>query len=474
MIIEEIKESSELYNKRPAIRYGNQTYSYSQMWEEIERHEKILNMKLSSKGPVGIQMKNHPTYIFIYYALIKAGSIPMLIDYTFTDTEVNTLCEKYSINYVIKLGLGDQIIFKEFKVESIEDNNDLKNTMTCRFSSGTTGVPKCLMFTESAVLNAGRNWAEASSLIKEDKILCTASFHNGLAFNTSFISTFLSGACIIICKKILTPKYIWKVIEEENVSIITAFPFVYDSLLSTSYQPKIKNLRLCLSSSAPLHNSTKSEFKIRFHLPICDYYGIVEAGPATFNDGTIPNSLGKLIEGVSVRIINESGKLCRDGEKGIIQIKSTSMSTGYYKDLNKFNSLLTEDGYYHTYDIAEMRKGFLYVYGRQDDSINVGGKKVDPVEIENVLKKHLDIRDAAVVGYKSPGSISEYPVAFYVTNNNVEKTDLIPLVKEQLASFKIPQKFVKINQIPRSGVGKVKRNLLLKELETMTLKEEKR
>lgn len=463
MIIEAIKRSCNKYSDNIAIRYGKQSYTYQEFWNLILETEKVI-CKVDPIFPVGIYMKNHPQYLFVYYALLKNGYIPMLIDSTFTTEEVNKLCKMYNIKTVISLDSNDQIVTTEMEITTNDYNReDLKRVTTCRFSSGTTGIPKCIKFSSEAIYNAGINWAKAAKINENDNILCTASLHNGLGFNTSLISTFANGATLFFIDSWLSPRKIWSIVEKENITILTAFPFVYDLLSNYEGCSKNHNLRLCYSSSAPLHHSTKEAFFEKTNINICDYYGIVECGPVTFNDGKVPLSLGKPIDGVDIRIVDENSNIVQEG-KGIIQIKSNSMSSGYYKNAKLFNMKLTEDGYFHTNDVGYFKDGYLYVLGRQDDSINVAGKKVDPVEIENVLRKYPNINDVVVTGYKSEKLGTEYPVAFYTSEIEIDKSDLIDYLRPLLAPFKLPQKFIRIKEIPRSGIGKVKRKELQKIL----------
>lgn len=460
-IVERLAERASKYADETAIIYDDVSYTYREMMEQIEEFGRKARAAITNRYPVGICMKNHPQYLFVYYGLLKQGFIPMLIDCTLTRDEIAVIKESYHLGSLITMDADGNVHFEVFEEEYPEyDPDEFIDVATCRFSSGTTGKPKCLMFTSEAILNAASNWAAAAGITSEDKVLCTALFHNGLAFNTSLLSVFLSGACLIINKNI-SPKSIMETITRHKATILVAFPVVYDMLNKSQYCTHNHHLRLCVSSSAPLHYNIKQQFEELTGMKICDYYGIVEAGPATFNHGTVPDSLGKPIEGVDIRIVDEMGKEVYEDEIGTIQIRTTSMAKGYYNYPSTYASMVTPDGYYQTTDRGFMRNGYLYVVGRNSDIINVAGKKLDPTEVENVILGIEGIEDVAVIGVSNQSLTSEYPVAFVVCATDIETKKIVRHCQEKLALYKLPQKIIRIPSIPRSGVGKIKRSELL-------------
>ncbi|WP_372010039.1 AMP-binding protein [Paenibacillus chitinolyticus] len=461
-IIDKLYEAVLKYGPKEAIRYADESYTYHQFWNQVEKTGAWIKQQIPKQYPVGISMKNCPNYLFAYYGLLLEGYIPMLIDHTFTQDEVDNLCSYYNIGSLLTLD-GEGRIQVQLRDENFDsfDEDEFANVATCRFSSGTTGRPKCLMFTHDAVINAGVNWAKASGITSADNVQVTALFHNGLAFNTSLLAVFVSGACLFIAKQI-TPKSIWETVMKENISILVAFPVVYDLLNNSKYCKPEHNLRLCLSSAAPLHYAVKQSFLDKTGMEICDYYGIVEAGPCTFNNGSKEASLGTPVPGVDIRIVNEEGFAVADGESGIIQVRSSSMAKGYYKA--SFPFVISPDGYYQTTDRGFIESNHLHINGRSSDMINVAGKKMDPLEVENVLLKLSGVQDVAVVGIMNERKTTEYPVAFVVLDPGVTIDDLIAHCQQYLAPFKLPQKFVTVDSIPRSGVGKIKRKELADSL----------
>ncbi|GFN32192.1 AMP-binding protein [Paenibacillus xylaniclasticus] len=461
LILDRMEESASKYSDHTAIVYDGVSYTYQEMMEQIEVYGQQAAAAITNRYPVGICMKNHPNYLFVYYGLLQQGFIPMLIDATLTQEEIKVIRESYHLGSLITMDSKGVVRYELYEDEHPDyDPDEFIDVAVCRFSSGTTGKPKCLMFTAEAIMNAAANWAAATGMTAEDKVLCTALFHNGLAFNTSLLSVFMSGACLIIHKNI-SPKSIWELVTRHNASVLVAFPVVFDMLNKSHYLNHDHPLRLCVSSSAPLHYNIKQSFEEQTGIKICDYYGIVEAGPATFNDGTAPDSLGKPIDGVHIRIVDEDGREVAGDEVGTLQIKTASMAKGYYNYPSSYASMVTPDGYYQTTDRGFIRNGCLYVVGRNSDMINVAGKKLDPTEVENSILSIEGVEEVAVIGVSNQSLTSEYPVAFVVCTPEVTPTAIIHHCQERLAPYKHPQKVILIPSIPRSGVGKVKRRELV-------------
>ncbi|AJS60190.1 AMP-binding protein [Paenibacillus sp. IHBB 10380] len=461
-IIDKLHKAVEEFGEKVAIQSEGKVYTYSEFWNQVVLSSSWLKQRIPKKYPVGISMKNCSNYLFVYYGLLLEGYIPMLIDHTFTQDEIDSLCSYYDIGSILTLNENGevQVELREEQFDSFQEDS-FANVATCRFSSGTTGRPKCLMFTHDAVINAGVNWAKASNITSEDRVLCTALFHNGLAFNTSLLAVFVSGATLYIHRQI-TPKSIWNTVVNEKITILVAFPVAYDLLNQSKFCENNHTLRICLSSAAPLHHTVRQDFYNKVGIEICDYYGIVEAGPVTFNDGSQEHSLGLPVPGVDIRIVDEEGASLPNEESGLIQVRSSSMAKGYYKATFPF--VVSPDGYYQTTDRGFLKNNYLYINGRTSEMINVAGKKVDPLEVENVLMKLKGIRDVAVVGMMNERKTTEYPIAFIVSESDVSQDQIIAHCQLHLAPFKLPQKFIKVLQIPRSGVGKIKRQELINTL----------
>jgi len=174
-------------------------------------------------------------------------------------------------------------------------------------------------------------------------------------------------------------------------------------------------------------------------LPVVQTYGMTEASSQI---ATMPvaealarvGSAGRPLHGVQLRI----------GEAGEILVRGPTVSRG----------ALAEDGWLHTGDRGRLENGYLYVDGRLKDIIVTGGENVAAAEVEEALLAHPAVRDAAVVGFPDP-DWGEAVAAYVVVGDVVSDGDLGEYCKSRLAGYKVPRRFIRVEQIPRTASGKI-------------------
>ena len=145
----------------------------------------------------------------------------------------------------------------------------------------------------------------------------------------------------------------------------------------------------------------------------------------------------------------------------MIEIMGPNVFKGYLNNSKKTQEVFTEDGYFITGDIGYFDKdGYLFIVGRNKDLIISGGFNVYPKEIEDVINKHKSVIESAVFGIKD-NDLGEVPIAAVVMiNDNKEIKDLSVFVENNLVKYKIPKKYIVINELPKNVMGKVQKNIL--------------
>jgi len=157
-------------------------------------------------------------------------------------------------------------------------------------------------------------------------------------------------------------------------------------------------------------------------------------------------TVGFPLPGVSARIV--------DGE---LQIKSPTVFAGYWRNPDA-TAAAFDDGWFKTGDLATVSgDGYYTLLGRKSDLIISGGFNIYPREIEELLLEQAGVREAAVIG-AADAIRGEVPVAYIVGDATAE--DLDRICREQLASFKVPRRFIRVDSIPRTALGKVQKHLL--------------
>lgn len=201
---------------------------------------------------------------------------------------------------------------------------------------------------------------------------------------------------------------------------------------------------------------------------LCMHYGLTEASRSAFlefhSDQDRLDSIGRPSAGVELRVVDEDGKAAPAGEAGPLEVRGGHLMSGYWQDPARTAGAL-HDGWLRTGDLGRAgADGYFYLEARTDDVINVGGRKVLPQEIEEVLAEHPAIAECACAGLPDPQGLSGEVIAAWLVPRNSDArppfSELAKLLRRRLEPYKTPRKFFWTDRIPRSAAGKVLRRQL--------------
>jgi acyl-CoA synthetase (AMP-forming)/AMP-acid ligase II len=179
----------------------------------------------------------------------------------------------------------------------------------------------------------------------------------------------------------------------------------------------------------------------------------------------LTSSIGKPLSDVEVRIVDEEGKTLPPLQVGEILAKGPRIMTGYWRDEQKTSQVMTKDGWLRTNDMGWMdEEGYIYLAGRGDDMIIRGGENISPEEVEDVLRSHPKVDEAAVIGVPDP-EWGQQPRAIVVVKKGEGATseEIIEHCRSRLAGFKRPRSVIFVDSLPRNPMGKVLRKNLREE-----------
>ncbi|MGH7617153.1 MAG: class I adenylate-forming enzyme family protein, partial [Gemmatimonadaceae bacterium] len=172
-----------------------------------------------------------------------------------------------------------------------------------------------------------------------------------------------------------------------------------------------------------------------------------------------PGSVGPTLPGVSARIVDEAGDVLGDDAVGEVELTSPHLFAEYWRRPDA-TAAAFHDGWFRTGDLGvRSPDGYYTLRGRRGDLIISGGFNIYPREIEELLLEDARVREAAVVG-AADDVRGEVPIAYIVADEAVDAQELAAACRAQLASFKVPRAFVRIDQLPRTALGKIQRHLL--------------
>ncbi|MBC3986496.1 acyl--CoA ligase [Streptomyces sp. AC536] len=407
---------------------------------------------------VALYATNSVDYVVSYLATLFAGGVPFLVDSAFSPFDLSRIAEDCGLDLLVHApgaevhAIADEVHAAggEFGVLAVSRVRPfdpprphlLDATEVCRFTSGSTGRPNCIEFSGAAVSAAAANWAKGTGLSADDRIACFAALSNGLAFNTSLLAAFLPGASLHLSSGLPTATRVVRLLESTEATRLVAFPALYESIVRRAPKEGFAAVRTAISSGAPLRETVREEFTRLTGVPIHNYYGVAEAGPLTYAAEGAGSGLGAPLPGVRL-LATEQG----------IRVRSESMGSRYLNAPGVFEERVDAEGYYHTGDQGHLRDGVLHLTGRTSRLVNVGGRKIDPIEIADVLRTAPGVLDA--VAFEADNQHGDPTLAAVVAvEAGVSAQSLRTHCAATLPSFKVPGILRLVDRIPANSIGK--------------------
>jgi fatty-acyl-CoA synthase len=337
-------------------------------------------------------------------------------------------------------------------------------------TSGTTGRPKGAARGSPSALSSAVSGIALLDAIPFRAggvtVLAAPAFH---AWGWGNLTIAMLMHSTLVMTRRFDPATTLKLVEEHGADAIAAVPVMCQRMLDVEDSPDTSSLRIVALSGSALAPTLATRFMDRFGDVLYSLYGSTEiayvsvAGPTDLREA--PTTAGQVLRGVSVRIVDDHDNDVEPGEVGRIFAGSGMSFEGYTSGEDKARlGNLASIG-----DLGRIdADGRLYVEGRDDDMIVSGGENVFPAEVEDVLHKHADVSDVAVVGVEDD-KFGQALVAHVVLRAGGSATadELRAHVKKQLANYKVPREITFHDSLPRNETGKVlKRELRAKPADT--------
>ncbi len=340
------------------------------------------------------------------------------------------------------------------------------------YTSGTTGRSKGAMLTQNNLLSNSKTLVEEWRFTDSDVLLhALPIFHtHGLFVATNVILA--SGGSMIFMPKFDLDQVIALL---PKATTLMGVPTFYTRLLGDARFTKelTSHMRLFVSGSAPLLAETHVQFEQRTNHRILERYGMTETNMNTSNpyDGERrAGTVGFPLPGVELKITNpDNGETLPDGEIGQIEVRGPNVFKGYWQMPEKTAAELRADGFFITGDLGTIdADGYVQIVGRNKDLIISGGYNIYPKEIELVLDDQPGVMESAVVGVPHP-DFGETVLGVLIAEDGAspDLDAIMGAVKQSLARFKHPKKLVVLDQLPRNTMGKVQKNILRDQYQSM-------
>jgi len=332
-------------------------------------------------------------------------------------------------------------------------------------TSGTTARPKLVPLTQASLAASARHIAASLALTAADRCLNVMPLFHIHGLEAALLASIVSGGSVVCAPGFSAAKFCgW--IDEFRPSWYTAVPTIHQAVLarvkSNGDRTSQTSLRFIRSCSSPLPPSLAAEIEQVFRVPVIEAYGMTEAAHQVTSNplppgARKPGSVG-IAAGPEVAVMDDAGHLLPRGAPGEIVIRGPNVTSGY-ADNPVANAAAFTDGWFRTGDEGYLDPdGCLYLSGRRKEMINRGGEKIAPREVDEALLLHPGVAQAAAFAVPHP-LLGEAVAAVVVLKPSfaVTERDLREFAGQRLALFKIPERILILDEIPKGPTGKIQR-----------------
>ncbi|MBT4540744.1 acyl--CoA ligase [Candidatus Woesearchaeota archaeon] len=504
-----VENSSRKYPNKTALVYKENKYTYSELMKKIDVVRSFFINNTSNQDKVFLLMENSDSWVISYFGIMGAGCICAPLGVRTSDSNIlfqlkfaqpkyivisskfKDKCERLELDKIAKVIVYDEIIDNHDKIDNSNENirnnessvhkreveltEDSYNSLI--YTSGTKGIQKAILLKHKIVYNSTKNIIDYLKIRHDDIYYQILPLSHSFGLGNVHTTLYMGGTVIIADNTINLKKIINEMVENK-VTFFAAVPLTLKLMVENFFEDFKRldeHLRTICTNTGPMptditHRIITETKNIQFYT----YYGLTEASRSSFMYFNLyPDklkSVGKPTPNVNIKLLNHNGEIItKANEVGEICIIGNHTVKGYWNNEEATNKSFKQ-GWLHTGDMGYFdNEGFLFVTGRDDDIVNMGGEKVSLQEIDNVISKCALVKDVMCLEQKDYER--EFVINAHVVldddklNNNQEeklseeeiKRIILEHCKQSLDNFKIPNKILYCETLPRTDSGKTKR-----------------
>jgi long-chain acyl-CoA synthetase len=490
-------EQAEAHAEQTALVYREERISYAELVDRIERIAAGLAGRGIGPGDaVGLALRDDPWFVTCFHAIAALGARIVPVNPAFKQPELEFCFRAAGVRAVISdertAGVCERIVAgfeRPAEVINASDAHDQSPTLAgllengsperlparqpeeifvYQYSSGSTGRPKLVPRTHGQCAAEAALYGELG-MSAEDTILSAVPLFHTYGMGACIFGGAVSGATVAILEDphpfLLRRHRALELIEAERVTVFPGVPFNFRLMAEAPAGGDLSSLRLCFSAGTALPRPSFEAFGERFGILVRQLYGSTETGIISANMSDDPvatfESVGAPLGEVEIAIVDDEGESLPVGELGEVTVRSPAATNGY-AEMDEPNRQAFREGWYFTGDLGRLDgDGMLSLAGRKKLLIEIGGYKVDPIEVQDVVEAHPSVEEAIVVGVPGEVEGEEAIKAVAVPSEDCEERELIVFCRERLANFKVPQEVEFRDEIPKSPLGKILRKYLV-------------
>lgn len=342
----------------------------------------------------------------------------------------------------------------------------IDDCINMQYTSGTTGFPKAVMLSSRNLVGNARRTAGHAALTEDDRVLCHVPLFHCFGCVVAVLASTCAGARICLTR-VFDPSDSLRVIRRHGVTVVHGVPAMFRALLDADdpAAPPIRTVRTGIMAGAPCPPSLVRRVLDTWRaVGIAPGFGLTEASPAVTympfeaNDEQRCTTVGIPLDGTEIRLVDpETGRV---GDAGEIQVRGDQVMLGYFRDEKATRAAITEDGWLATGDLGDRRSdGYYRVVGRIKEMICRGGENVYPAEVEEAVRSHPDVADAAAFGVPDDklGETVACAVIPVAAASAPDRAAIAEYLAGRVAKVKVPAYVYVVDTLPMTASGKIQR-----------------
>jgi long-chain acyl-CoA synthetase len=499
-IAQHVEQGRHLFPDRLALIFEDETFTYQQLDELSGRIARgLADLTIGRGDRIALLLPNLPAFVTSYLAILKRGAIAVAINPALKAEEVTFILKDSGARLVIttatlrsqvcetELPQLLQILIAEGECTNARPLSDLTRPDSAEadlvgivaaemqaddpaailYTSGTTGFPKGAVLSHGNVLSNGRACIESFGLQPSDQVLLSLPIFHCFGQNAAMNPCFAAGATLVLQRQFVVDAVL-QALSGQAITIFFGVPTLYLLLYEQATPAQLRSVRRCISAAATLPIALAHKWQAKYSLVINEGYGLTETCLNTFNHRVRyqPGSVGSPQADIALRIVANDGLDVPLGELGEVVVQGPNVMLGYWNRPEETAQVL-RNGWFHTGDIGRVEAdGYFYIVDRVKDMVNVGGTKVYPSEVEQVLYRHPAVHEAAVYGIAEATLGEQVCASIVLTEGKIAtQEELIGFCRLYLADFKLPSLIEFVEQMPKGRTGKILKRILRDQMQ---------
>lgn len=486
-LVNRVIELADLQPDKPAVIFKGEILTYRKLLEKsVAMSEQIKRLGINKKDRVSFSAVSRPETVACYLGIQLLGAVPVFLDKVATPKSMVSVYNESESKLLLTdksmKGYESDCFAKSLRAlyNDAQPNTDEhvafispypEDIAELLFTTGTTGRPKGVMLSYRAVYHILRNTIDGVGMLHDDILLLP------LPLNHSFALRELRAALYNGETVVLQNGFTFATETEHNINIyhcnalalVPASFGVLRSQMQNHFQKILGTIRYLEFGAGSLTPGQRTEIvSLLPNVDIFNVWGSSETGGALFcdvkkcvRDKKKIAAVGKPLPGIEVVVMDNEGKFLENFDSahpGRMALKGNMLMSGYWrqpeltKETIKDGWLLTNDLIYKDDD------GDVFMLGRADDVISVGGDKVSPLEIEDAVSEYPLVLESVCIGVNDPDRIlGEVPILMVKAKPGFDKNELLRFLAMRLERYKLPHEIITIEGVPRNRMQKIDR-----------------